>query len=129
MRDLQKQIGPAQALAPALYTSTTNGTGIDRADYEGVVFVVTSGTVTDGTYAFKIQDSADNSSFSDAAAGDVSGSITNITSSTTATEQKFAYAGPKRYCRLVMTVTGSPGTGGYICAVAIKSGAKVLPTS
>lgn len=66
-RDLFHSVNAGISLAgQAVSTNTTlNGTGVDTYGYESVTMLFGVGARTDGSYAFKAQDSADNSSFAD----------------------------------------------------------------
>lgn len=114
------------SLAPAARNATANGTGVDlQASGGGAVVELIPGAWTDGTHAFKLQDSADNSTFTDVAASEVDGSFTSITAATT-TVQRVAYLGSKRYIRVVATVTGAT-TGAIYGAIVSRSPGRVLP--
>lgn len=67
MMNLNTWIKPIRnSNAIAAGTGTTNLTGIDMAGFAGIAFLVGLGTVTStGTGVFKLQESDDNSSFSD----------------------------------------------------------------
>jgi hypothetical protein len=123
MRDLENAIDIAQSLAPAARTATANGTGVDLANYDGAVVVFAVGTITDGTHTPKIQESDDNSTFTDVAAADQIGTFANLASST---PQKVGYVGSKRYLRAVSTVT-SATTGGVYGAVVVRGYARKQP--
>lgn len=96
-------------LVPAARTSTANGTGIDLLGVQSNLIVFTVGAITDGTHTPKLQESSDNSSWSDVAAADQVGTLAALTANT---NQQVSYIGKLRYVRPVVTVTGSPSTGG-----------------
>lgn len=132
--DLYNRITGASAIAPgAARTTSTNGTAIDMTTYNGnaLTFLALAGTITDGTHTFKLQDSPDNSTWTDVAAPFIQqGSVVAFTSSTTSgTVLKFGYLGLTRYVRLVCTVTGSPSTGGVYSAVAVEGHEASLPAA
>lgn len=106
----------SQSIAIAAKTTgTVSGSSVDLASryWGAVVFDV--GVVTDGTHTPKVQESDDNSSFTDVAAGDLVGSLAALASNV---QQIVHYKGGKRYIRPVIVTAGAT-TG----AVA---GAKVL---
>lgn len=106
-------------VAPIAKTATTNGTGIDLANYGSNMLTFAFGVCTDGTFALKIQESDDNSTFTDVAAADQIGSLSNVTSSSGGgATQSVGYIGAKRYVRHVFTVTGAPATGCVVAAWA-----------
>lgn len=88
-----------------------NGTGVDRAGYDELELLVSTGAATGTPTSFsvdaKIQDSADNSSFAD-----VSGlAITAITAdNTTGSVAKIDASGLRRYVRVVTTPAYVGGT-------------------
>lgn len=103
-------------LAPNdVVASTSNETGVDLLSYEGSMICVLDAEAGGSgiTYAVKLQDSADNSSFSD-----LSGAAFDTTSANAASVQKIAVDidNCKRYVRAVITVAGGTGAG----AVSVK---------
>lgn len=110
----------AQSIVPTgNRTATVNGTGIDLSSSDAVAVIFGADTITDGTHTPKIQDSDDNSTFADVAAADQDGALVAITA---ASVQKVGYLGSKRYIRAVVTVTGSPATGGKYVATVVSTG-------
>lgn len=138
MRDLYNKLSGLAALAPTVkVTATTNGTAVDLSSVNNgsntCMFVVIAGQITDGTHAFKLQDSPDSSTWTDVAAPYIQGSGQSFTSSTTSgTVIKLGYLGNangnSRYVRLVSTVT-SATTGGYYSAVAVLGEGNSLPAA
>jgi hypothetical protein len=115
------------SLVPAAArTASANGTSVDRMQtlqaYRSAMLVVHAGTVTDGTHAFKIQVSDDNSSWSDAPSADLQGAAISVTSANDERAHTLGYNGPARYLRAVSTVSGSPSTGGLYAAGFVLSG-------
>lgn len=125
MYDLKNNLGFAQSLAPAARTASANGTGVDLQGFEAALVVLSPGTITDGTHTPKLQESDDNSSFSDVAAADLIGSFAALASNTI---QKVGYKGAKRYVRAVVTVSGAT-TGGVYAATIVKGNARTAPVS
>lgn len=126
-RDIDKDLSVATTLSPNIVTSTTSGTAVDLAGFTKAMFVAQIGTIANGTYAFDPEESDNNSTWSNVAAGDLSGSFTNATSSADDTIQEVGYLGSKRYIRCNVTVTGSPADGGPIGITVIRGGARTLP--
>lgn len=123
--DLKNRIATANSLVPLLRTTTANGTGVDVANTGGVDIVWTVGAITDGTHTPSIEESdASGSGFAAVAAADLIGTLTALVANT---NQEVGYRGTKRYVRAVITVTGSPGTGGTYGAVVITSGHRKQP--
>lgn len=111
----------------AKVTATYNGDTVDRnqggaGDYFSVLFVILTATITDGTYAFAVQDSDDGTVWATPAGSfDVNGSLPSLTATDDDVVKEVGYAGPKRYCRLVLTGTAAT-TGGIIGATAVLYG-------
>lgn len=103
----------ATSLAPAARTATANGTGVDLQAAGSATAHFLVGVITDGTHTPKIQESADNSTFTDVAPSDQSGTLANLASNT---NQKVGYIGKLRYIRAVVTVSGAT-TGGVYAAI------------
>ena len=101
------------------YNASTNGTGVDILDYTGNMMVILDATKisgTDPTLDVKIQESADNSTWSD-----ISGA--EFTQVTTASLEKITLNadGLKRYIRAVATLGGTSPVFAISCnAVGIK---------
>ena len=97
-------------LANDVVASTANGSGVDLQGYEGdAAFILSAEAGSSGvTYAVKIQESADNSSWSDVDSGGFT-----TTSANTASFQQIALnvSDLKRYCRAAVVVAGGTGTG------------------
>jgi hypothetical protein len=103
-------------LAPNdVVASTANKTGVDLLSYEGSMICVLDAEAGGSgiTYAVKLQDSDDNSTFTD-----LSGAAFTTTSANTALVEKLVVDidNCKRYVRAVITVAGGSGTG----AVSVK---------
>ena len=91
-------------------TATGNKTGVDLLDYEGDITMTLDAEAGGSgvTYAVKVQDSSDNSTF-----GDVSGAAFTTTSADTALVETLTVNTDeiKRYARVVITVAGGTGAG------------------
>ncbi len=100
--------------------STGNGSGVDLQGYEGdAAFIFSAEAGGSGvTVAMKIQESADNSSWSDV----TDGGFTTTSANTAAFEQiALNVSDLKRYVRAVSVVSGGTGAGAVnITAYASK---------
>lgn len=109
--------------------TATNGASIDlaqttRGDWRTCLFLVTGGTITDGTYTLSLEDSDNGSAWSAVSGSEkVAGPSATITA--TAGTAEIEYTGNRRYCRLVVTSTGVT-TGGAISARAVLAGTGAL---
>ena len=91
-------------------TATSNGTGVDLQDYEGDITLTLDAEAGGAsiTYAVKVQDSSDNSTFTD-----VSGAAFTTTTANTALVETLVVNTDEinRYARVVITVAGGTGAG------------------
>lgn len=125
MKDIHNDLSFAQTVKPAAYTATVTGAGVDLQGFEAAEVLIAPGTKTDGTHTPKLQESDDNSAFSDVASGDLNGSFAAIASET---PQKVGYKGTKRYVRVVVTVSGAT-TGAVYGAYIVKGRPRHAPVS
>ncbi|MES1248042.1 MAG: hypothetical protein ABUS54_10255 [Actinomycetota bacterium] len=117
MKSGKSYISPAVSLTPTgNRNATANGTSVDLTAYDECIVVITSDTITDGTHTPKLQDSADNSTWNDVAAGNLDGTFAAITASSV---QTVGYKGTNRYVRVVVTVSGAT-TGGKYAAEVVR---------
>lgn len=116
------------SIRPLLRTASVNGTSVDMQGYQSARAVFYNGAITDGTFTPKLQESDDNSSFSDVAAADYLGGAAP-TAQAQNTVVRATYIGSKRYVRPVITVTGSPSTGGTVAAIMERSHASQNPVA
>lgn len=118
MRAIKDTLVFATSVAPLLRTTTISGTGVDLANAGGNAVFFQVGALTDGTHTPKLQESSDNSTYTDVAAADQVGTLAALAANT---NQKVSYIGSKRYIRAVITVTGSPATGCNCGVVVVTS--------
>lgn len=115
----------------AARTASASGASVDRmqglAAYRSAMLVVHVGTVTDGTHAFKIQVSDDNTNWTDAPAADVQGPVVSVGSAADEQAYTLGYVGSARYMRAASTVTGTPSTGGLYSAGFVLMGPRRTP--
>ncbi len=130
--DLHNNVFGVVALVNSEITSdtTTLGAIIDTAAFEGLEFLLQSGTITDGTYAISLQD-GEESNLSDAAAVDselVLGSEdAAFVAADDDTVKRIGYIGKKRFVRLSI-VSASTTTGGEFSSVALLASPHHAPT-
>lgn len=123
MRDLKHYLSVGiSVLSGVLKTATATGTGVDLQGYETATAVVQFGVITDGTFTPSLEESDTfGSGYTAVAAGDQLGTFTAATSGGGGSAvQTVGYIGSKRYVRVVLTVTGSPSTGGYANALIVR---------
>lgn len=121
-KDLKDNLNVAQTLVPAVRNAAATGLTVDLQGYEGALFVVVAGALTDGSHSFTAQESDDDSAWSAVAAADLEGAFAALVANT---PQRVGYKGAKRYVR----VNGaSSGVTGAAFGVAVVRGyARHLP--
>jgi hypothetical protein len=122
---MYSNVNIAWSIEPDKIATDTNGTGIDLRGYDSAVIIagaatpigVSSGSITDLAYGggramvFELEESDDNSTYTDVAAADMIGSFpANRTSGTDGITSKVGYIGDKRYIRVVANISGSAST-------------------
>lgn len=127
-RCLSRTALPSAARTNGTANGTTVDTGIYGNDFRTVLFVVSTGTITDGSHAITVQDSNDGSSWATADAGNIQGSLPTVVAANDDTLFEFGYIPAKQYVRLVVTTSGAT-TGGVFSAVAVLSEASNTPVA
>lgn len=119
----------ASRTANATVNGATVDTGLFGNDFRSVLFIVQAATITDGSHAFTVQDSADGSSWAAADASLVQGTApTLVAASDNAVFYVGYIVGARQYVRLSVTTTTST-SGGVFGAVAILGEASVSPVA
>lgn len=112
-------------------TATVTGTAVDRMTDEGgfrsALVVVNVGTVTDGTHTVAVQDSPDGTTWTAVADEFLQGTEPAITSASDERVFEIGYVGHQRYLRVVVTVSGTPATGGLYDAVILLGWPRRMP--
>lgn len=138
---MSKNLEVTQIQAAAVTNSDTNCTSVDMKGYESLMFVVNVGasadTINGSNYIeLEVEDSSDDSTFSDCADADILDSVSATNNGTfglidAASEDeatfKVGYVGDKRYVRVVLSFTGTHSTGTPISVDAIRGNAAVKP--
>ena len=128
MKNIHHNISATSALNPQVVTtSAVDGAIIDTLGFSGLEFVVTSGTVTDGTsYTASLTegDAANLAGGNTVVAADILGTLPVFAATDDNLTKRVGYAGNKRYVRLSLTPVGAT-SGGTFSAVAVLA----LPAS
>ena len=125
MKSLKAKLSVLRGIISALYASTVTGPAIDLANFASNSIVFEPGVITDGTHTPKVTEcDTVGGSYTDVAAGDLDGTLAALASNTL---QSVGYIGTKRFLKLVVTVTGSPATGGQYSASVVHGGSRVTP--
>ncbi len=124
MRDQASNISVQTSLAPAARTATANGTGVSVANVDAATISIEVGVITDGVHAPSVQESADNVTWNNVAAANLTGALAGLASNT---NQRVGYIGIQPYVRVVTTITGAPVTGGVYTASVILGHPRKAP--
>ena len=104
---------------PKALTATETGTGVDLAGYYAAAIAFSYGLITDGTFTPDIEDSPDNSVWTNVAAEYLIGTPAARTTANDHATEIIGYIGMKRYVRANITVAGAT-TGGVMSAAVIQ---------
>ena len=118
-QDLDNRTRTFISLAPVSVTSNTtrNGTGIDLKDAVSIMFTFFGGSVTDGAYTFHVEESDDDTTYTDVDSGRYTSSYTALSASNLI--QQVGVVPTKQYVRAVMVSTGTTSGAHAIGANAI----------
>lgn len=126
MDSLYDNVKVLASLVPATRTASANGTGVDTLGYNDAVAVILAGDIdlasTDETYAFKVQHSDDNSTFTD-----VTGATTTVTADNDVKLIRVSNLNTtiKRYVRVVATLGGTtpswPGSAVFLLGSPVSA--------
>lgn len=138
MRDLLNRLHLVRAISPA--AAVTDNTAfvsqiIDLAGYEGCVFAILAGAMTDvdATIAATMSH-GDASNLSDAVAvpaAQMTGTLAlaGLTFADDDEPRKIGYVGSKRYVRLTLTPTGNNSGNIFLAVLAILGAPRYAPTA
>jgi hypothetical protein len=126
MRDIHNKLSTARSLSPAARTASADGASVDLQGYDAAEVVIATGTITDGTHTIEVQESADDSTFTAVADGDLIGTEPAIVAADDDKVFEIGYIGTKRFLRVITTVTGAT-TGGVYGAAIVRSHARKQP--
>lgn len=123
--DLHSNVKGVLALAVQDITTNTTTVGaiIDTAGFESLEYLIHSGTITDGAYAFVLEE-GDDSGLSDAAAvaaAETLGTLTGFVAADDDTTKRVGSIGKKRYQRLSIVSTGVTTGGTNFVSLAVLS--------
>ncbi|MEU1275332.1 hypothetical protein [Streptomyces sp. NPDC005799] len=125
MRDAYSNVTVRETLAIATRTASANGTGVDRylngAGFQDALFIVHTGTITDGTHAIDIQESDDNATFTSVASSELQGAEPSIGAADDNKMYVVGYKGTKRYVRAAVTASGTSSGGTYGASVLLAN--------
>lgn len=117
-RDLYSNVSIGKSIVPTVWTATATGSGVDLKGAESAILLVDVGAVAaSGNVTVKLQESSDNSTFTDVASADLVGTIADPLVASTPTF--LGYIGAERYVRAVGTLNS--GTSVAFGATIVRS--------
>ncbi|MFQ5482367.1 MAG: hypothetical protein ACE5ER_06370 [Nitrospinaceae bacterium] len=127
MRDLKNNVDVTVSLIPAVYATNQAeaGAGVDLQGFDAAQVAFLTGAFTDGAFTPKVQESDDNSNWTDVAATELDGALAALAASTV---QRAGYRGGKRYLRPLVTVSGAT-SGGALSAVVLRGRPHLAPVA
>lgn len=115
--DLYSNVLVKRAISPSVKTTASTGVTIDRAEdnafFQACMFVIETGTITDGTHTVTIQDSDDGSTWADVADTYLQDTEPAIVAADDDKVFCLGYTGLKRYVRCNVAVSGVTSGGAY----------------
>ena len=117
-RDVRFELDPQVSVAPQSIGGAVNGTGIDLSGAEAALVILDNGAATTPA-TIKVQESVDNTTFTDVADTDLIGITGNSSgvAQTASTIVKVSYIGSKRYIRVATTA----GTAALFAAEVVRA--------
>ena len=131
--DLHNSINAVMALKEAaIATDTTTVCEIiDTKDFDSLEYIISSGTITDGAYALKLEE-GDDAALADAAdvpAADILGDLVGFALADDDTVKRVGSIGKKRYSRLSIVSTETTTGADSIGAVAVQGNPRSKPVA
>ena len=133
MKDLSNSITLKRVISPVSVADTTAqvGTAVDRKGFESVTYAIATGSIADAdaTFTVLLQESDDNSTYTDVADADLLGTeaLAGFQFDDDNECRKLGYIGAKRYTKLTITPVVN-ARAALISAVAILGHAAAKPT-
>jgi hypothetical protein len=135
MKDLMNLIDVKRVISPVSVSDTTAqvGTVVDRKGYDGVTYLIATGSIADAdaTFTVLLEESDDSGSgFAAVADADLIGTevLAGFQFDDDNECRKLGYKGSKRYTRLTITPVAN-ASAALLAAVAVLSGPMLAPTA
>ena len=133
MKDLFNSITLKRVISPVSVSDNTAQTGqaVDRKGFESVTYAIATGSLADAdaTFTVLLQESDDNSTYTDVADADLLGTeaLAGFQYDDDGEVRKIGYIGAKRYTKLTITPANN-ASAAVISAVCILGHAANQPT-
>lgn len=117
-RDVRPDLDPKSSIPPQAISGVVIGAGIDLSGAEAALIVVNTGAAA-AAATVKIQESADNLTFTDVADSDLNGIVGNSSGFTAPASavHRISYVGSKQFIRAITT----SGTAALIDVMVIRA--------
>lgn len=135
MKDLMNVIDVKRVISPVSVADNTAqvGTAVDRKGYDGVTYLIATGSIADADATFTVlleESDASGSGYTAVSDDDLIG--TEVLAAFQFDDdnecRKLGYKGSKRYTRLTITPVNN-ASAALLAAVAVLSGPQIKPTA
>ena len=135
MKDLMNLIDVKRVISPVSVADNTaqEGTVVDRKGYDGVTYLIATGSIADADATFTVlleESDASGSGYTAVSDDDLIG--TEVLAAFQFDDdnecRKLGYKGAKRYTRLTITPVNN-ASAALLAAVAVLSGPQIMPTA
>ena len=135
MKDLMNLIDVKRVISPVSVADNTAqvGTVVDRKGYDGVTYLIATGSIADADATFTVlleESDASGSGYTAVSDDDLIG--TEVLAAFQFDDdnecRKLGYKGAKRYTRLTITPVNN-ASAALLAAVAVLSGPQIMPTA
>lgn len=125
-RDMNSNLDVNESIRPQVATADVDGEGVDLRGADSAVVAISIGAITGAgtTSSVTLEESDDNSSFTDVADADILGTEPATLAASTA--YQFGYRGTKRYVRAVFGLGGA--TNVAVAATIVRGTLHRAPT-
>ncbi|KZY05264.1 MULTISPECIES: hypothetical protein [unclassified Sulfitobacter] len=124
MKDFHSGVSVSQSIAPQAVTAALNGASVDLQGYNAALCVIDigAGSGTSPTMTVLLQESDDDTTFTDVAMSDLLGGdqLAQITGTTDEAVYRRGYVGNKRYLRVRVSATGGTSPSFPMAAQVIR---------
>ncbi|CCB65387.1 hypothetical protein [Hyphomicrobium sp. MC1] len=123
-KDTYHESAVAASLAPQVFTATTNGSGISVLGFKSALLIVNTGAIAgDGDFTASVQESDDDSAYTDVAATDLLGTLPETLDGSAS--YRVGYIGKRKFARAV--ITKNSGTSIAANASFVLQGPAIAP--
>lgn len=133
MKDIYSGLSVSQSITSQAVTAAVSGASADLQGYNAALFIIDigAGTGTSPTMTIKVQESDDDTTFTDVALADLLGGdqLAQITGTTDEAVYRRGYRGTKRYVRVRVSATGGTSPSFPMSAVIVRGHPQDAPVA